>query len=292
MSKLKGVITALVTPFKKGELDRASLKKLIKFQLDEGIDGLVVNGTTGESPTLTRAESEELLTLTLSEVSGQVPVIMGTGTNNTASSVELTQAAEKGGAQAALVVTPYYNKPQQEGLICHFTKVAKAADIPIILYNVPTRTITAIKADTVATLSKIPNIVGIKEASGEISLTEEILKKSQKGFFVLSGDDATYLELYLAGGEGTISVLSNMAPKKTKTWGEQIHKDKESTKREFLKIKPLVDALFVESNPVPIKMALSWMGLIERPEVRLPLVELSVENQKKLKLAMKDSGFL
>ncbi|MDZ4660352.1 MAG: 4-hydroxy-tetrahydrodipicolinate synthase [Pseudomonadota bacterium] len=292
MSKLTGVFTAIVTPFKKGEIDYLSFKKLLRFQLDNNIDGIVVNGTTGESPTLTKEERERLLSFALSESSNQVPVIMGTGTNNTQTSIVQTQAAQSLGAKAALVVVPYYNKPPQEGLLRHFTEIAKSTSLPIILYNVPSRTVTSIKAETVATLSETSNIVGIKEASGEMKLTKDILSKSKKGFFALSGDDATYLEHYLSGGKGTISVMSNMSPKQTKSWGEQINENPEKTKSEFQTYKSLVENLFSESNPIPIKMALYWMGVIESPELRLPLVELSVENQKKLKATMKERGFL
>ena len=292
MSKLTGIFTAIVTPFKKGEVDYSSFKKLIRAQLDGGIDGIVVNGTTGESPTLSKEERERLLLFALAEASNQVPIIMGTGTNDTSSSIEQTQIAKKLGAKAALVVVPYYNKPPQAGLVGHFTAVAKSADLPIVLYNVPSRTVTSLKAETIVTLSKVKNIVGIKEATGDLGLTKNIIRKSKKGFFVLSGDDATYLDLYLSGGVGAISVLSNMAPKQTKSWGETIKERPKETKKEFVKYKGLIENLFSESNPIPIKMALYWMGIIESPELRLPLVELSTENKKKLKSAMKDCGVL
>lgn len=281
----KGIITAIVTPFKKGEIDFVSLKKLIQYQIDGDIDGIVVAGTTGESPTLSLEEKEKLFKYIKSEVSGQVAVIMGTGTNNTAETMAVTKKAEKWGADAALVVVPYYNKPPQEGLYQHFEKVAACTRLPIILYNVPGRTVASLTPDTVVRLSDIPNIVGIKEATGKIEFTEDILKRAAKDFYVLSGDDATYLDLYEAGAEGVISVLSNILPEETKEWAKNSGNKK--TQAEFKEHKKFIDALFVEANPIPIKMALYWCGLIASPELRLPLVELSESAQNILKKEMK-----
>lgn len=286
--ELKGVITALVTPFRDGAVDFLSLKKLIREQLDGEVDGLVISGTTGESPTLTKKEKETIFSYVKTEVAGQVPLIMGTGSNNTVETIEDTRNAEKMGADAALVVVPYYNKPPQEGLYRHFEKIAESTRLPIILYNVPSRTIVSLTVETISRLSDVANIVGIKEATGNIKFAEEIIAKTANDFFVLSGDDATYLDLYGAGAEGVISVISNVLPKLTKTWA--LNYDSEKTKEEFKKIKPFIDALFYEANPIPIKMCLFWRGIISSPDVRLPLVRLSSKGQEVLKEAMRMAG--
>ncbi|OQW47789.1 MAG: 4-hydroxy-tetrahydrodipicolinate synthase [Proteobacteria bacterium SG_bin7] len=281
----KGIITAIITPFKKGEIDYSSLRKLIRFQLESGVDGIVVAGTTGESPTLSLEEKEEVFKFIKSEVAGEVSVIMGTGSNSTKETVSATKKAEKWGADAALVVVPYYNKPPQEGLYQHFEKVAENTRLPIILYNVPGRTVTSLSVETIIRLSEISNVVGIKEATGDIKMTEDILKRATKDFYVLSGDDATYLDLYDVGAEGVISVLSNILPKETKNWAKNHGKKK--VLEEFEDYKKFVNALFAEVNPIPIKMALYWRGLIASPELRLPLVELSENSQALLKKEMK-----
>jgi 4-hydroxy-tetrahydrodipicolinate synthase len=275
----KGIITAIVTPFKKGEVDYASLKKLTKYQLEGGVDGIVVSGTTGESPTLTADEKEKIFKFIKAEVSGEAAVIMGTGSNSTLETIAATKKAERWGADAALVVVPYYNKPPQEGLYQHFEKVAENTKLPVILYNVPGRTVAALSVDTIVRLSDISNIVGIKEATGDVEFAEAILKKATKDFYVLSGDDVTYLDLYDAGAEGVISVLSNILPKETKAWTKK--------RKNFDNYIPFIKNLFVEANPIPIKMALYWKGLIASPELRLPLVELSESAQKVLKKEMK-----
>ncbi len=286
----KGIITAIVTPFKKGEVDYLSLKKLLTHQLDGDVDGIVVAGTTGESPTLTFEEKEKIFKFIKSEVSNQVAVIMGTGTNNTAETVAATKKAEKWGADAALVVVPYYNKPPQEGLYRHFERVAASSRLPIILYNVPGRTVASLSVDTIVRLSDVPNIVGIKEATGNVEFTEDILKRAAKDFYVLSGDDATYLDLYEAGAEGVISVLSNVLPDETKEWAKNSGNKK--TKAEFKDFRKFIDGLFVEANPIPVKMALYWLGLITSPELRLPLVEMSESGQAALEKEMKRLGLL
>lgn len=286
----KGIITAIVTPFKKGEVDYNSLKKLVRFQLDNEVDGIVVAGTTGESPTLTSEEKEKIFKFIKGEVSGEAAIIMGTGSNSTAETVLATKKAEKWGADAALVVVPYYNKPPQEGLYQHYEKVADNARIPLILYNVPGRTVAALSVETIVRLSEIPNIVGIKEATGDVEMTENILRRATKDFYVLSGDDATYLDLYDVGAEGVISVLSNILPKETKVWAKSHGKKK--TIEEFEKHRKFVNTLFVEANPIPIKMAMYWCGLISSPELRLPLVELSENSKTILKREMKSLGIL
>lgn len=286
----KGIITAIVTPFKKGEVDYPSLKKLVHFQLDNDVDGIVVSGTTGESPTLSSEEKEKSFKFIKSEVSGEVAVIMGTGTNNTLETIEATKRAERWGADAALVVVPYYNKPPQAGLYKHFENVAESVSLPIILYNVPSRTVASLSVETIVSLSDISNIVGIKEATGNIEMTEDILKRAAKDFYVLSGDDATYLDLYEAGAEGVISVLSNILPEETKDWAR--NQEKKETAEEFADHKKFINLLFAEANPIPIKMALYWKGLIASPELRLPLVELSESSQTLLKKEMMRLGIL
>ncbi len=281
----KGIITAIVTPFKKGDVDYNSLKKLVRFQLENEVDGIVVAGTTGESPTLSAEEKEKIFKFIKGEVAGEAAVIMGTGSNSTVETVVATKKAEKWGADAALVVVPYYNRPPQEGLYQHFEKVAENTRLPIILYNVPGRTVAALSVETIARLSETSNIVGIKEATGNVEMTEDILKRATKDFYVLSGDDATYLDLYDVGAEGVISVLSNILPKETKAWAKSHGKKK--TTEEFKDYKKFIDTLFVEANPIPIKMALYWKGLISSPELRLPLVELSEAAKTLLKREMK-----
>ncbi len=283
----KGIITALVTPFKNGEVDFPSLKKLIHFQLENKIDGLVIAGTTGESPTLSKKEKEQIFSFVRAEVSNEVPLILGTGTNSTQESIELSQAAEKQKADGLLVVVPYYNKPPQAGLVAHFSKIAEATDLPLILYNVPSRTITSLTVDSIVSLSQNKKIVGIKEASGDVDFTKQILAKVRKDFFVLSGDDATYLDLYDVGATGVISVISNIIPAQTIAWSKN-RKDK----KEFLRYLSFIKTLFVEANPIPVKMALHWKKIITTPELRLPLVPLSDSAQKTLRKDMESLGLI
>ncbi|WP_413559244.1 4-hydroxy-tetrahydrodipicolinate synthase [Bdellovibrio sp. HCB209] len=293
MKNFKGTFTALLTPFKNGKIDFASLDKLVKHQLENGVDGFVVNGTTAESPTLQESEQAELFKHIRKLVGANVPLIMGTGSNDTAKSIEASKKAEAMGADGILVVVPYYNKPPQRGLYAHFKAVAESVKIPTILYNVPGRTITSLAPETVSDLAKVQGVVGIKEASGKIDLAEQIINACGKEFVMLSGDDGTYVEFLKSGGHGVISVASHVIPKQMvqwKTWVKDGQVDK--ARADIQKYMPLIDLLFVEANPIPVKKAVQLMGLIDSAEMRLPLVELAPEHAEKLKMEMKKVGVL
>ncbi len=280
----KGAITAIVTPFENGNIDWKSLEKLIRFQIKEGIDGIVPCGTTGESSTLDYDEHIKVIEFTVKKVNKKVPVIAGTGANSTEEAIELTSMAKKAGADASLQVCPYYNRPTQEGLYRHFKKIAETVDIPIVLYNIPTRTGVNMLPETVVKLSQIPNIVSIKEASGSMDQVSEIVKNvKKKGFTVLSGDDSLTIPIMSIGGKGVISVISNIIPKRTARMVKNFEEGKiKEAVKEHLEIFDLIKALFIETNPVPVKTALSMMGMI-KDEVRLPLCEMTQSNREKLK---------
>ncbi len=288
MKKITGVFTALITPFQKGEVDFTSLKNLLRSQLDSGIQGFVVNGTTAESPCLSGQEREEIFNFVFTEVSGQVPVIMGTGTNSTEETIVRTEEASVLGAAAALVVVPYYNKPPQQGLWAHFKRVAEYSKIPIILYNVPSRTIAKLEIDTILKLTREKNIVGIKEASGDLHLAEKIKTGAPKEFSLLSGDDASFSHLLNAGGDGIISVASHLFPKEFVA----LQSRESDADKKFEDKLETINNLYLEANPIPVKMALYLMGIIASPELRLPLVTMSDELVPKLKMSMLESGLL
>ena len=287
----EGSIPALVTPMgEDGSIDFGAWEKLLDFHLAAGTDGVVVGSTTGESPVLDRGEIEELIRRAKAQVGGRIPVIAGSGTNSTAGSVALSRAAEAAGADALLVVTPYYNKPTQEGLFQHFSAVADAVDIPLILYNVPGRTACDMLADTVARLSQLPQIVGVKEATGDIARGEAILRLSRSGFLLLSGDDPTAAELIRIGARGVISVTANVA---AKAMHELCVAGLAGRHGEAMAINerliPLHKALFVESNPIPVKWAVHRLGLIG-PGIRLPLTPLSAPLHGAVAAAMAAAG--
>jgi 4-hydroxy-tetrahydrodipicolinate synthase len=292
MKDFTGVYTALVTPFKDGEVDTASLKKLVKFQLDRGVQGFVICGTTAESPCLSKKEKEQVFKTVEAEAGGQVPLIMGTGSNNTRETIEATKDATFWGADAALVVVPYYNKPPQRGLEQHYRAIADASEIPVMLYNVPSRTITKLELETIISLSHHKNIVGIKDAIGDMDLARKTLEQSRDGFVVTSGDDATYLDLVTEGGHGVISVASHILPREFVTWYRKAHATDTSWKSEFTAARSLIDYLYVEANPIPVKMALALMGVIATPEMRLPLAPLIEPYTTELKTRMQKQGLL
>lgn len=285
----KGAITAIVTPFSNGEVDWKSFENLVKFQIKSGIDGIVPCGTTGESATLSYDEHNKVVEMTVKIVSKRVPVIAGTGANSTEEAIELTEYAKKVGADASLQVTPYYNKPTQEGLYRHFKKIAESVDIPIVLYNVPGRTGVNLLPETVVRLSKIPNIVGIKEASGNVNQVTEICKEvKKKNFSVLSGDDALTLPILAVGGKGVISVASNIIPSKVaKLVALYLSGETEKAVKLHYELYTLMQTLFIETNPIPVKTALHLMGMIKN-EFRLPLCEMSENNVTKLKKMLSD----
>lgn len=290
---LKGIYTALITPFKNGMLDEEGLKRLIEFQLQGGVDGIVPCGTTGEASTLTYEEHERVIELTVKFVNGKVPVIAGTGSNSTHETVELTGVAKKLGSDMVLLVAPYYNRPTQEGLYSHFKKVAEDVDIPIVLYNIPTRTGVNMLPELVARLAEIPNIVGIKEASGSLQQVAEIYRLTRGEFAILSGDDNIFLPMMALGARGVISVLSNVLPEKIKMLSKAFLDDGDVKKARALhmELMPLFQAMFVEVNPVPVKETLYYMGLIEK-EFRLPLVPLNAKNRDYLKTVLREFGLL
>ncbi|QER42828.1 4-hydroxy-tetrahydrodipicolinate synthase [Thermodesulfobacterium sp. TA1] len=286
---LQGSIVALVTPFKDGKVDEASLRGLIRWHLEQGTDGILVLGTTGEAVTLEKEERKRVMEIALEEAKGKVPLIVGTGTNNTARVLEYTKLAEEMGFDAALIVTPYYNKPTQNGLYAHYSYIAKSTKIPIILYNVPGRTSVNLLPDTAAKLAEIENIVAIKEACGDIKQITELLLKCPKDFIVLSGDDFTALATVFLGGKGVISVVANITPKEMATLMKYaLNGDIAKANELNFYLYPLYKAMFIETNPVPAKHALWLMGKIETPEVRLPLAGLTEASAEQVKKLLKE----
>ena len=290
---ISGSMVAIVTPMDaQGALDWQALTRLVDFHLQEGTDALVVVGTSGESATLNVKEHVEVIKRVVDQLNGRIPVIAGTGANCTREAVELTRNAQSVGADACLLVTPYYNKPTQEGLYQHFKHIAEAVAIPQILYNVPGRTVCDMLADTVVLLSAIPNIIGIKEATGDIARAKDIIARVPSDFSVYSGDDATAYELMLAGGKGNISVTANIAPRamhelcKAAMAGDAV-----TAKAMNDKLMPLHENLFLEANPIPVKWALYEMGLIQEG-IRLPLTMFSEQYHDTLRQAMRQSGIL
>lgn len=288
----RGSIVAIVTPFKDGKVDEKAFRDLIEFQINNGTDGIVPCGTTGESATLSHEEHERIIGLTIEAVNGRVPVIAGTGSNNTAEAARLTRHAKKAGANAALLITPYYNKPTQEGLYQHYRKVAEEVDIPIILYNVPGRTGVNMLPETVARLAEIKNIVGIKEATGDLKQISDVINLCPKDFLLLSGDDFTVYPTLAIGGHGVISVVANVAPKDMAGLCDAYFAgDMKKANELHYKLLPLNASMFIETNPIPVKTALSLMGKVSG-EMRLPLCNMSEVNLNKLKKVMKDYGLI
>ncbi len=290
---ISGSMVAIVTPMDAhGALDWQALSRLVDFHLQEGTDALVVVGTSGESATLNVEEHVEVIRRVVEQVKGRIPVIAGTGANCTREAVELTSNAKSVGADACLLVTPYYNKPTQEGLYQHFKHIAEAVAIPQILYNVPGRTVCDMLADTVVRLSAVPNIVGIKEATGDIARAKDIIARVPSDFYVYSGDDATAYELMLAGGKGNISVTANIAPRAMHELCQlALAGDAAGAKALNDRLMPLHENLFLEANPIPVKWALQQMGLIEQG-IRLPLTWFSEQYHDTLRQAMRQSGIL
>jgi len=287
-----GSIVAIVTPIKNGQVDKESYKKLVEFHLENGTDGIVTCGCTGEPATLSMEEHKQLIKFTVDIVDKKIPVIAGTGSNNTKESLELTSFAKEVGCDGCLLITPYYNKPTQKGLYLHYKTIAESVDIPIILYNVPSRTGISISPETVAELSKIKNIVGIKEASGNFDQIYKIISLVDKDFVVLSGDDALTLPIIAVGGKGVISVAANIFPKEMSTMVKYALNGQIEKAREIhYKLYPIFKVLFIETNPIPVKTSLSLMGMI-KDEWRLPLTPPSDENFQKIKETLKKYGVI
>ncbi|QDK36140.1 4-hydroxy-tetrahydrodipicolinate synthase [Bdellovibrio sp. NC01] len=293
MKNFKGTFTALLTPFKNGKIDFDSIERMVKHQLSNGVDGFVVNGTTAESPTLTSSERIELFKFMRKIVGDKIPLIMGTGSNDTAKTIAESKEAEGLGADAILVVVPYYNKPPQRGLFAHFKAIATAVNIPTILYNVPGRTITSLATETIRDLSKVQGVIGIKEATGKVDFADEIVKACGRDFVMLSGDDGSYVEFLGVGGHGVISVASHVIPKQMAQWKSWVAEGHiEKARQDIAKYNDLINLLFVEANPIPVKKAVQLMGLIDSAELRLPLVELGETESAKLKNEMRKVGVL
>lgn len=289
----KGSIVAIATPFKNGKVDEATLKKLVEFQIKSGTNGIVPCGTTGESPTLDHDEHARVIEICIEAAAGRVPIIAGTGSNSTAEAVALTKHAAKAGADGVLQVSPYYNRPTQEGLYRHFKAVSESADIPIILYNIAGRTAVNIEPTTIARLAKdCKNIVGVKEASGSLDQMQTIKSLCPSDFALISGDDALLLEVLSIGGVGVISVAANIVPKDIlKIISAFEAGDLAQAQKVHYQLLPLIKALFVETNPIPLKAAMALMGLCSA-EIRLPLCEMAPANHDKLKKALQDYGLL
>jgi 4-hydroxy-tetrahydrodipicolinate synthase len=287
-----GAIVAIVTPFRKGKVDEKSLRELIEFQIKNGTDGIVPCGTTGESSTLSHEEHDRVIEITIDAVNKRVPVIAGTGSNSTDEALRLTRHAHEAGADGALMVCPYYNRPTQEGLYQHFKIIAESVPIPIVPYNIPSRTGVNLLPETVARLAKISNIVGIKEASGSLKQMQDVISLCGDKFDVLSGDDFFTFPLLAIGGRGVISVVSNIVPADMAAMVDAFKGGNIKKAQELHhKLVPLIDALFIETNPVPVKAALSMMGKISY-DVRLPMYKMSDGNYEKLKSVMKNYGLI
>ena len=287
MEKFHGASVAIVTPFIDGRLDEKGLVDLIEFQIANGTHGIVPCGTTGESATLDFAEHKRVIELTVQTVAGRVPVIAGTGANSTLEAIELTESAKESGADAVLSVTPYYNKPNPEGLYRHFKAIAEAVDIPMFLYNVPGRTAINMLPETVARLSQVKNIIGIKEACGSIEQVSDVIRLCPRDFIVLSGDDFTAMPTVLIGGKGVISVISNVYPNgMAEMMNAALAGDLEKANALHYRMYPLMKALFCAPNPVPAKAAMEILGKIRSGLPRLPLAPLDAAGIEKLKTAM------
>lgn len=286
----QGSIVALVTPFKQGELDEKALRDLVEFHIAEGTNAIVPCGTTGESATLSHEEHCRVIEIVIDQAKKRVPVIAGAGSNSTKEAVFLTEHAKKSGADAVLSITPYYNKPTQAGLYQHFKTIAEQVDIPIVLYNVPGRTGVNMLPDTVIELSKIKNIVGVKEASGSLDQAGAIIQHTDDSFDVISGEDSLTFPMMAMGAKGVISVTANVAPKKMAQMCRAVLENNMIEARKLhYELIDLSKAVFYETNPIPAKKAVYLMGLIEN-EIRLPLVEMTKENTEKLQTVMKNLG--
>lgn len=293
MTQISGSIVAIVTPMHEdGSLDLPALRRLIDWHVDEGTDGIVIVGTSGESPTVNVEEHFELIRVAVEHTAKRVPVIAGTGGNSTAEAIELTEYAHKVGADASLQVVPYYNKPTQEGMYQHFRKIAESVDLPVILYNVPGRTVADMQADTVLRLAQVPGIIGIKEATGDIDRAAQLIKGAPAHFSIYSGDDLTAVALMLLGGHGNISVTANVAPRAMHDLcAAAIRGDALTARRIHLDLLTLHKRMFIEANPIPVKWALQAMGKIEGG-IRLPLTPLATQYQGAVRDALAEAGLL
>lgn len=289
----KGALVAIITPFKNGTVDEESLRSLIDFQIENGSSGIVPCGTTGESPTLSHDEHKRVIEITVDQVKKRVPVVAGAGSNNTAEAIDLTKHAKAVGADAALHITPYYNKPTQEGLFRHYEAIAKEAKFPLVVYNIAGRTGVNIEPVTMARMAELPEIVAVKEASGSLGQMAEIVQLCGDKLTLLSGDDNLILPIMAIGGAGVISVIANIAPQQTadiiNAWeAGEVQKAQEL----YMKLLPLCKAMFLETNPIPVKAAAAMLGLIPDGSMRLPMTDLAQDKVPQLKKALIDYGLL
>ena len=288
---LKGSIVALITPFQNNTLNEDVYRKLIHYHLKNGTNGIVPGGTTGESPTLSHDEHKKIIEIAVNECNGKIPVIAGTGSNSTSEAVDLSKYAEKAGSDALLVDTPYYNKPTQEGLYQHYKKINDNVGIPIIIYNIPSRSVIDMSVKTMTRLYELKNIAGVKDATGDLNRVDQQLKSMGKEFVQLTGNDDNALEFNKRGGVGSISVTANIAAKLCSDFQKSCaNAFKESDKLDKI-LQPLHSAMFIESNPSPVKYAASLLGMCD-PDVRLPLVQVKEENKKKISEALKVAKIL
>lgn len=288
----KGSLVALITPFKNGAVDEAAFRKLVDWQIEQGTDGVIPTGTTGESPTLSHAEHKQVVEICIDQVAGRIPVIAGTGSNSTEEAIELTRHAKEAGADAALIVTPYYNKPTQEGLYRHFKAIADAVDLPIVIYNIPGRSIVDMTVETMKRLAELPNIVGVKDATANGTRPMETRLAIGPDFSQLTGEDGTVVPFLSQGGHGCISVTANVAPgplsELHRAWGKG---DLDTVMTINDRLSPLHQALFCESSPGPVKYAASLLGICE-PTARLPICEIADSSKQKVESALRHAGLL
>jgi len=290
----RGSMVAIVTPFKNNgkELDEVKLKDLVDFQISNNTFVIVPCGTTGESATLSIEEHEKVIDIVITTAKGKAKVMAGTGSNNTAEAIELTRHAKEAGADGALIITPYYNKPTQEGIYRHFKALSDSVDIPLIAYNIASRTGTNITPETMRRLSTLKNLVAVKEASGNLNQMAEIRYLCGPDFALISGDDSLTLPVLVIGGCGVISVVANIIPKDVSEMVSAfMSNDIEKARERYFKMLPLIKAMFIETNPIPVKTAMNMLGMIE-PDVRLPMCNISEANKEKLKLALIEYGLL
>jgi 4-hydroxy-tetrahydrodipicolinate synthase len=287
-----GSMVALVTPFKNGQVDWPSLEALVEFHLSNGTNGIVPCGTTGESATLSHAEHDEVIRTVIKAVNKRVPVIAGTGSNSTDEAVRLTKEAERSGADGALMISPYYNRPTQEGIYQHYKKVASEVGIPLIVYNIPGRTGSKIEPETLARLAEIKNVVGVKEATGSVDQAIDVIRLCGDRLAVYSGEDSLIYSLMALGGKGVISTVANVAPRQTAQLTQACLAGNWDDGRKIqFQLIPLIRSLFIETNPIPVKTALALMGKCTG-ELRLPMTPMAEGNMKKLKIALEDFGLL
>ena len=288
----EGIHTALITPFRQGCVDEDALRAHVERQIEAGIDGLVPCGSTGESATLSHVEHRQVVEIVIDAAAGRVPVIAGTGSNSTREAIEFTAHARDAGAEGALLLSPYYNKPTQDGIYAHYATIAQETGLPLVVYNVPGRTASNIAPDTLARLAHLPGIVAVKEASGDLDQMAHVIAKSPPDFAVLSGDDSLTLPLLAIGGKGLISTSSNVAPRQVADLVRRFSSgDIAGAQSRHYELLPLFDVLFCETNPIPLKAALALQGFIG-DEIRLPLTPITDANRERLAVVLKDLGLL